>query len=367
MRQRSHLIYKPLYSVSTAPRLQIYKSSTSFQLEETKMTSNLIAICPIETFQQETKLSSKQVNAPLTPPSSFDIYTPKWLAGRDEKMYPTDPELPWHFSWIDQHVAGSSAPASRYHWNAMKNANVGLVVNLTETAIAPSRFKQPCYSCDFQEESYESDLFADLAYDDDVKSMFIPVSDGNIPRWEQLSVFLEATRNTIKSGKKIVVHCQAGGIINLTLVGRTGIFLAVYLMEIYNLSSVEALDKLRYVRPQSLQFDRIDWQSEPFKFSDPRNYQRNYVQERFLEMYHEKIRGHAINNVELEMGRHISMLIDKEIQKKFDFFERNPVGAVKAGERVGDCAVCRGVLSVGPTLVFNAEATLSPMSMHSTY
>lgn len=64
----------------------------------------------------------------------------EWLQGRDPSFYPADPFLPWHFCWVDDGmIGGCSAPVKRYHWKALADANVGLVVNLTETPITPAK------------------------------------------------------------------------------------------------------------------------------------------------------------------------------------------------------------------------------------
>lgn len=37
----------------------------------------------------------------------------RWIAGRPPFYYPTDPRLPWHFSWIDDGmIGGMSCPVS---------------------------------------------------------------------------------------------------------------------------------------------------------------------------------------------------------------------------------------------------------------
>ncbi|KAI8622505.1 hypothetical protein BC830DRAFT_435709 [Chytriomyces sp. MP71] len=201
-----------------------------------------------------------------------------------------DADLPWHFSWIDSDsaIGGSSAPTERRHWRALRDANVGLVVNLTESPVSPPRpphsrardcvstvnplasadmdgllfgtawddistsstspaadvdkleYGGICAKCGHVDDVYDSDLFADVALpphslsphspvsqasdaDDsdsssttvtDVTSgmavLFLPIPDGSVPRFEQLDIFLKEANTTIRAGKKVIVHCQAG-------------------------------------------------------------------------------------------------------------------------------------------------------------
>ncbi|KAJ3102459.1 cell division control protein 14 [Phlyctochytrium planicorne] len=224
-----------------------------------------------------------------------------------------EPNLPWHFSWIDDGmIGGSSAPVERIHWASLHRLNVGLVVNLTEGAIHPpnitaedeenfrrnfsgewdteklrlalpwlglSSDRPPiCSDCGFYDDTYDADLFDDIPATNPLPVLFLPIPDGSIPGFPAIKLFLRHARETIARNQKVIVHCQAG-------VGRTGIFLAIFLMEKYNIGPLEALQMLRAVRPQSLQFRAVDWHKEPFEEWGDGGYQRNLVQERFLERY----------------------------------------------------------------------------------
>jgi hypothetical protein len=132
-------------------------------------------------------------------------------------------------------------------------------------------------------------------------------------------------------------------------------------MDKYKCSAVESIRLLRRDRPQSLQFDRVDWQTNPFKFSEPFNYQRNYVQERFVELYHEKyVEETGRSAVGEELGETILALIDREIEIKFSFFEENPVQIWSRESRSSYCFVCEGFLSIGPFPIV-PEATTWPV------
>ena len=72
-------------------------------------------------------------------------------------------------------------------------------------------------------------------------------------------------------------------------VGRTGTFLAIYLMEKYKLDPAEAMKILRRDRPQSMQFNPDDWFTDPFLIRQPDAYERNLLQERYLYYYHSNV------------------------------------------------------------------------------
>ncbi|KAI9207582.1 protein-tyrosine phosphatase-like protein [Polychytrium aggregatum] len=216
------------------------------------------------------------------PSSMPSTMAPGSLSSLD--YYPADPRLPAHFSWIDDGwVAGMSIPNRAFHWAALADHGVGLVVNLTESPVLPKKSHQmiECTQCYFKDGPVDLDLFENLHHDTSIRVLFVPVEDGAIPKWEQLQQFVKHTRLAISRGQKVAVHCQAG-------VGRTGLFLAVYLMEKYQCTASEALARLRQIRPQSLQFRSAstrDWLIDPFSSLPSEEFIRNRLQERFLERY----------------------------------------------------------------------------------
>jgi hypothetical protein len=182
--------------------------------------SDLKAICPINTLKEkpvavtsESSTNERKASLPLTPPNSSifptqqyltekqEAESPSWLAGRNYNLYPTDESLPWHFSFIDDGMlGGSSAPSARFHYPAMAAQNIGLIVNLTESPLRPEQRNSEdpmCQSCENVPEIYDDDLFHDIHPTDDLQVLFLPVADGNIPRFVSIASLIPGTTRVI--------------------------------------------------------------------------------------------------------------------------------------------------------------------------
>ncbi|KAI9206066.1 protein-tyrosine phosphatase-like protein [Polychytrium aggregatum] len=255
---------------SRGPRRLIRRSSQPELGSSRKQAADQPALLP------QPVRPPRPVSGPVFPAAT----QPAVAVPETVSYYPADERLPRHFSWIDDGmIAGMSIPDRKCHWSALVEIGVGLVVNTTESLIAG---RDPnggirCMKCSYQDTAVDPDVFELLEPESEMKVLFLPVHDGSVPTWSQLRQFVKSSKETIAKGKKVAVHCKAG-------VGRTGIFLAVYLMEKYQCTAAEALKSLRRIRPQSLQFHPQTWVSDD-PFSHTGEYVRNRLQEHFLERY----------------------------------------------------------------------------------
>jgi atypical dual specificity phosphatase len=74
----------------------------------------------------------------------------------------------------------------------------------------------------------------------------LKVKDYDAPSLEQLSSTIDFMEKQIDKGKRVLVHCAAGK-------GRTGTILAAYLLKEENLTAAQAINKIRKLRPGSVQ------------------------------------------------------------------------------------------------------------------
>jgi predicted protein tyrosine phosphatase len=236
-----------------APPLTSHNFYTEMQSKETVEK----VICPIG---DKSLLSSTRA---VGSQSQLNGNGQRTRQGRPVSLFPTDPNLPWHTSWIDDgRIGGCSVPNERQNFPALYQglplltpAGVKLIVNLMESPVSAVQAPE-CASCELTQVAYDESLFEDVRNPDfctnheSMKMLWIPVNDGSVPKYEQIATFLTHVNETIAANGKVMVHCQAG-------VGRTGTFLAIYLMAKHNLTANEAIAKLRHERPQSMQYFQL--------------------------------------------------------------------------------------------------------------
>jgi atypical dual specificity phosphatase len=147
----------------------------------------------------------------------------RWIHGKFSKK-------PTNFSWvIDNKLAGSGTPmtSEQYRW-LIKN-NIKSIVTVREFPL-PQK-----WLLDNEKETIINDY------------KFVYVKDYGVPSLEVLDNIVDYINIKITKEKKpLVVHCAAGK-------GRTGTILAAYLLKQDNISSQEAIKKIRSLRPGSIQ------------------------------------------------------------------------------------------------------------------
>ena len=147
----------------------------------------------------------------------------RWIHGKISNR-------PTNFSWvIDNKLAGSGTPMTvkQYEW-LIKN-NIRSIVTVREFPL-PDKWL------------INNSI---LKINRDYK--FEYVKDYGVPTLKVLDEIVDYMNTKINYEQKpVVVHCAAGK-------GRTGTILAAYLMKLENLSSQEAIKKIRIIRPGSIQ------------------------------------------------------------------------------------------------------------------
>jgi atypical dual specificity phosphatase len=148
----------------------------------------------------------------------------RWIHGKVSNK-------PTNFSWvIDNKLAGSGTPmtSEQYRWLIKKN--IKSIVTVRE-------FPLP--------QKWLIDNEKETIINDDYK--FVYVKDYGVPSLEVLDNIVDYINIKITKEKKpLVVHCAAGK-------GRTGTILAAYLLKQDNISSQDAIKKIRSLRPGSIQ------------------------------------------------------------------------------------------------------------------
>lgn len=131
-------------------------------------------------------------------------------------------EKPPNFSMVTKNVGGSGLPSRKTHIQFLRREGISAVISLTEYPL-PSNI-----------------LTSDILY------LHFPLKDHQAPRPEEVLKAVEKIEELVGKGHRVLVHCQAG-------YGRTGTVLAAYLMKKDGIGWVEALGKIRSMRPGSVE------------------------------------------------------------------------------------------------------------------
>ncbi|MDQ3884239.1 MAG: dual specificity protein phosphatase 23 [Thermoproteota archaeon] len=133
-------------------------------------------------------------------------------------------DRPTNFSWVlDGKLAGSGLPVSEEEFRWVVDKGIKSIVTVREVRLPREWFDG-----------------ADIDYH------HLVVEDYGAPTVEDIDELVNFIDNKIRIGKAVLVHCAAGK-------GRTGTVLAAYMIKKQNLTAEQAIEKIRIIRPGSVQ------------------------------------------------------------------------------------------------------------------
>lgn len=133
-------------------------------------------------------------------------------------------DKPTNFSWvIEGKLAGCGLPVSEDEFEWVVDQGIKSIVTVRELALPSDWFNGS-----------------------DIDYLHLAVEDFGAPNMDELVHAVDFIDQKISSGKPVMVHCAAGK-------GRTGAVLAAYLVKKQNLTADQAIEKVRSMRPGSVQ------------------------------------------------------------------------------------------------------------------
>ncbi len=133
-------------------------------------------------------------------------------------------DRPTNFSWVTEgKLAGSGLPVNQEEFKWVVDKGIKSIVTVREVPLPSKWFDGG-----------------------DIDYLHLMVEDFGAPTIEVLDEAVNYIDKKIRSGKAVLVHCAAGK-------GRTGAVLAAYMIKKENLTAEQAIEKIRLMRPGSVQ------------------------------------------------------------------------------------------------------------------
>lgn len=145
------------------------------------------------------------------------------------KMYGMVSEKPTNFSWIVENMlAGSGQPVTAAEVDWLASQGIKSIISVREEPL-PKEW-----------------------IDDGMGYLHLQVNDLEAPTPEDIDRAISFIEKEISAKRPVLVHCAAGK-------GRTGVILAAYLIKARGMGAIASIDKLRQMRPGSVQSEVQEW------------------------------------------------------------------------------------------------------------